>query len=179
MRKISADGKNGLPGKRQPGIRPAAERAGRYAFKYPRAKRRQHLLDERYHRDYLDSFGKMGSDIANYKREYDAYRRVLEEAESLSFDESEKERRLDTLQYQIKELKDADIQIGEQETLRARRDLMRNSEKLLEGVNTAFYSIYGGERSGGALELIREAELALSSAGRYAEALSALSGPAL
>ncbi len=175
MRKMSAEGKNNCRINGSPVSVQQLKELGDMLLNIHGQNDGLHLLDERSHLAYLDSFGEIQEDIAEYKKFYEKYREVLSETKALSLDESEKERRIDTLKYQIKELKDADIKPGEQESLIARRDLMRNSEKLLDGLNTAFYAVYGGDRSGGAIELLRDADGALASVSRYAEELGTIS----
>ncbi len=85
------------------------------------------LMDEKRHLSYLDGFGRLETQYATYKAEYDKYTAIKKEIDSLSMDNVEKERLRDTLKYQIEELERADIKSGEAEALSARRDLLRNS----------------------------------------------------
>lgn len=103
------------------------------------------LMDERRHMEYLDSFGSLDSDKAEYKKVYDKYTAIKKEISSLTMDEIEKARLSDSLKYQIAELENADIKAGERDALTARRDLLRNSEKLTEALEAAFQSLYGGD----------------------------------
>lgn len=103
------------------------------------------LMDERRHMEYLDSFGCLAADKAEYKKVYDKYTAIKKEINSLSMDEIEKARLSDSLKYQISELENANIKAGERDALTARRDLLRNSEKLTEALEEAFQSLYGGD----------------------------------
>ena len=103
------------------------------------------LMDERLHRAYLDRFGGLEAEIGQYRTEYRAYRDICEEMDRLNMDEIEKERLSDTLHYQIAELERAELKPGEKDGLVARRDLLRNAEKLTEAVDHAFAALYGGE----------------------------------
>lgn len=103
------------------------------------------IMDERKHIEYLDSFGCLESDKAEYKKVYDTYSAIKKEIKSLTMDEIEKARLSDSLRYQIAELERADIKAGEKDSLSARRDLLRNSEKLTEALEEAFNCLYGGE----------------------------------
>ena len=53
---------------------------------------------------------------------------------ALVMDEAEKARRVDTLTYQIGELERADLKPGEDEELTARRDLLRNAGRIMDGL---------------------------------------------
>ena len=76
-------------------------------------------------------------------------------------DEAEKARRVDTLQYQIEELRRAKLKPGEEEELTARRGMLRNAEKFLDAVAGADYALNGDDSGGGALSALRQAQDAL------------------
>ena len=103
------------------------------------------LMDERRHRDYLDRFGDLEPSLESYRKEYRQYQAIRREIDQLSLDEIEKERLSESLQYQIRELEQAELKAGEKDTLIARRDLLRNAEKLTEALDTAITLLYGGE----------------------------------
>ncbi len=105
------------------------------------------LMDERRHREYLDRFGELEPWIEAYGKEYRRYRELKKEIEALSIDEIEKARLSESLQYQIKELERAELKAGEKDALCARRDLLRNSEKLTEALEQAVGLLWGGEEN--------------------------------
>ena len=133
-----------------------------------------HLLDERFHLSYLDGYGELGGELSEYGEVYRAYRDIEKEMRELEMDEGEKERRIDTLKYQIDELEAAKIQIGEMEELEARRKLLHNAERLTGAVNEAYDALYGGDSSDGVISLLGEAEGSLSSASRFTDTLEGL-----
>ena len=91
-----------------------------------------HLLDERFHLNYLDGFGETEDELRAYREAYGEYRAIEKEMRDLEMDEGEKERRIDSLKYQIGELESANIRVGETEELEARRELLRNAGKLTD-----------------------------------------------
>ena len=105
------------------------------------------LMDERRHREYLDRFGELEGALAGYRKEYDQFRVIRKEIEKLSMDELEKERLSESLQAQIKELEHAELKAGEKDGLTARRDLLRNSEKLTEALDEAYALLGGAEEN--------------------------------
>ena len=132
------------------------------------------LLDESAHRTYLDIYGDLGSILDEYR---DSYSRLIgkkSEIDNLSIDESEKERRIDELKYQIEEIENAKIRVGEHDELSARRELLVNASKLTESVESAFEALYGGDSSEGAVALISEAQGELDNASRYSEGLRSI-----
>ena len=122
----------------------------------------QQLLDEEQHIVYLDSFGRAGSLINTYAEKYKHFTDIRRQIGALQMDEAEKARRVDTLQYQIEELRRAKLKSGEEEELTARRGMLRNAEKFLGAVAGADYALNGDDSGGGALSALRQAQDALS-----------------
>lgn len=127
------------------------------------------LMDERRHMAYLDSFGNLDGALAAYRAEYDRFSAIKKEMAALSMDEIEKARLSDSLKYQIEELERANIKPGEKDTLSARRDLLRNSEKLTEALDEAFSALYGGDDN--AVSMSQNAAYYAAKAANYAPEL--------
>ena len=121
----------------------------------------QQLLDEEQHLFYLDRFGRVDAELSAYRERFDAWRATKREMDALKMDEAEKARRVDMLHHQIDELERADLQEGEEETLLARRNILRNGEKFLSAISAADACLNGGDESLGAVSAIKEAEDAL------------------
>lgn len=122
----------------------------------------QQLLDEEQHIVYLDSFGRVESLINTYAEKYKHFTDIRRQIGALQMDEAEKARRVDTLQYQIEELRRAKLKPGEEEELTARRGMLRNAEKFLGAVAGADYALNGDDSGGGALSALLQAQDALS-----------------
>ena len=122
----------------------------------------QQLLDEEQHIVYLDSFGRVESLAITYAEKYKHFTDIRRQIGALQMDEAEKARRVDTLQYQIEELRRAKLKPGEEEELTARRGMLRNAEKFLGAVAGADYALNGDDSGGGALSALRQAQDALS-----------------
>ena len=127
------------------------------------------LMDEKLHRSYLDRFGKLESEVESYLKEYHAYTELRKEISRLHMDEIEKERLSESLRYQIAELERAELKVGEKDVLVARRDLLRNSEKLTEALDSAFAALYSGEEN--AVSLSQDAEYYVARASAIAPEL--------
>ncbi len=134
----------------------------------------QLLLDEDRHLDYLDSFGNLSGDLLDYQISYTTVAQLRKEISALQMDEAERERRIDSLNYQISELERANLKSGEEEILLSRRDLLRNAERIIDAVQGAYYALSGDEDSQGAVALIGDAEYALSSVRRVNDELNSL-----
>ena len=123
----------------------------------------QQLLDEEQHLVYLDRFGRVENELAAYCTRYDVMKETRRAIDALKMDEAEKARRVDMLHHQIGELERADLQEGEEETLLARRNILRNGEKFISAISEADACLNGGDEGLGAVSAIKEAEDALRS----------------
>lgn len=96
----------------------------------------QNLLNPSKHINYLDDF--IGEKIYNLKSEYanlfKRYNEIKLELEKNYGDDKEKERKLDLLNYQLEEIKNAKLKVGEDVKLNEEHNLMKNSEKLQENL---------------------------------------------
>lgn len=134
----------------------------------------QQLLDETQHIIYLDQYGRyMPLQIA-YSEKFAALQEIQSKISALQMDESEKARRIDTLQFQIKDLERANLQMGEEEELLERRNLLRNGEKFISAIQGADYCLNGDDNSEGVLSLLRQAQEQLSSLRNLSDAFSQL-----
>ena len=105
------------------------------------------LLDERSHLGFLDSFGETGEPFRAFRSEYEKYSSIRRELKQLSMNDEEKQRLSDALHFRIEELERADLKEGEYDTVTARRDLLRNSEKLRESLDSALGFLHEGEEN--------------------------------
>ena len=78
------------------------------------------------------------------------------------------------MQYQIRELERAELKAGEKDALCARRDLLRNSEKLTEALEQAVGLLWGGEEN--AVSLAQNAAFYTSRAAAIAPELEGAAG---
>ncbi len=127
------------------------------------------LFDEDNHLAFLDAFSDNEMLRVDYLQTYEAVMALRREIDSLTMDESEKLRRMETLKYQIKEIEKAALQPGEDEELEARRKLLQNAEKLSDGLQEAAECLYGGDDTDGAASLLSQAERALAKLGRFTD----------
>ena len=105
------------------------------------------LMDETRHCDYLDGFAGLAPQLERQGRLYEEYRQALSALRKLEMTEAERERREREYRMTADELAAANIRPGEEEQLLARRELLRNSEKLTEALDAAYEALYGGEDS--------------------------------
>ena len=103
----------------------------------------QTLLDKASHIEYLDSF--IGKEISliktEYKNLYNVYNEIKLELKNNYGDETEKQRKLDLLKYQLNEIKEVNLKEGEDEKLEEQRKKIINSEKIIENIEIADNSL--------------------------------------
>ena len=96
----------------------------------------QNLLNPSKHIYYLDDF--IGQEILELKNKYlelfNRYNEINSELDKNYGDDREKERKLDLLNYQLKEIKNANLKVGEDIKLQEEHNIMKDSEKLQENL---------------------------------------------
>ena len=99
----------------------------------------QNLLDNKKHLKYLDGF--IGKEIEEIKIEYlqlyNKYKEIEKKLQENYGDDKQRQRKLDLLKYQIKEIEEANLKVDEEEDLNNKRKIMSNSEKVVENVSKA------------------------------------------
>lgn len=133
------------------------------------------LLNEELHYTYIDSFAENSDIIDEYLCVYNDYCNLKRRYDNLIVNESEKARKIDLLTYQIKEIEDADIKIGEWEELEKRKKLLQNAEQLLALVNNAVEIINGNDNFSGVADMLNTASNSLVKASAYDETLNGVS----
>ena len=124
------------------------------------------LLNPEKHIAFLDAAAGNAALLAQYKTAYAGWKKLLREQEALRMDEREKERRLELLGFQIDELSDANIRVGEEEELKARLELLRNAERLADDLRGA-KQLLTNDEEGGAVALLNAALRQLENAEDY------------
>ena len=169
QRRISADGKSSARVNGVPVTVQQLHALGLHLLDIHGQNDGRALLDEARHLEYLDRFAALSAEKAAYAAAYDSWRNVCREIDRLSMDELEKERLTERLEAEIRELTEARLRPGEEAELTARRELMRQSEKLTEWLEAALGALYGNEEN--AIALTGEAERSVASAVRAAPEL--------
>jgi len=174
-RKITADGKSACRVNGAPVQANTLKELGAVLIDIHGQNDGRKLLDESAHLEYLDTFAGLDNDVAEYKTAYDKLREKKREIDKLTMDESEKERRIETLKFQIDEIERANLKPGELDELTGRRELLLNASKLTESVESTFEILYGSNELTGVVAQIGDAHLTLDRASKYSDELRALS----
>ena len=113
------------------------------------------LFDEANHLKFLDDFAENQNFRDTYAEKFGVVLSLRQEIDSLTMDEAEKLRRMETLRYQIAEIEKAELVPGEDEELESRRKVLQNAEKIADSMNEAVECLYGGEDTDGAAALLQ------------------------
>ncbi len=131
----------------------------------------QALLSSKNHRGFLDDYADLGVFVDKYHEKYSEMRSIEREIKEISVDEDEKARRLELLEFQIDEIAEAKLKIGEDAELENRRDYLYNTERIVSGVGEAYSALYGAEELS-AYDMLRRAARSISDIARFDEKLS-------
>ena len=122
----------------------------------------QALLNPEKHCGYIDALAGNTAIIEDYYKEFKNINRIRKELQSLECDEDEKARKTELLKYQIKELSEADIKIGEIEALKEKLSVAENYEKTVKVLSLVSDSILGNDDSDGSIITLKNAEKQLA-----------------
>ena len=99
----------------------------------------QKLMNKQSHINYLDYF--IGERVLKIKKEYQelyvTYNQIKRKLKENYGDEKEKQRKIDLLQYQLREIEEANLKVGEEEILEEKRKVILNSEKISKSLMEA------------------------------------------
>lgn len=105
----------------------------------------QELMDEKKHILLLDHFaaGQLATVKNHYTKLFQTYKELKKEVAALNLDEQRTAQRIDLFQFQIKELEEANLQLGEEDALIEERRRLINFHKIFERANIAYEAISG------------------------------------
>ena len=127
----------------------------------------QSQLSPETHCSFIDKLAGSGRELNEFKELYSLYIKKENELKSLNTDVNEKNRRLDILNYQIEEIQKADIRPGEKDELTEKLGFLRNAEKVLDLLHTAYAALNGDGEMPGAADIAADAASKLLSAADY------------
>ncbi len=134
----------------------------------------QSLLYKKNHLTILDAFAK--DTIQNIKtqvsEQYRTYRQYREELEKSQIGEKERIKEVGFLEYEIKEIEEANLKVGEDEELEEQYRRMINGKKITESIDEAYG--YTTDSGNNASDLLSRAIRCLQDAAHYDEKASEL-----
>lgn len=126
----------------------------------------QSLLDPEQHYKFIDMLSGDSSALSDYKAAFSRFLSVRRELKALTAAADSADKNTELLEYQIKELEEADIKIGESQALNARKKVMDSSEEAAKAYSSALEAVNGDDENPGAESLLQSA---LESVVRFSE----------
>ena len=109
----------------------------------------QALLNPDFHYKFVDAYADCDELLAEYKDSFKSFLNIRRQLKSLTSDADERDKQSEILDYQIKELRDADIKVGEWEELKHRKSVILNSQAILNALNTLLGAVNGDDENQG------------------------------
>lgn len=109
----------------------------------------QALLNPDFHYKFVDAYADCDELLAEYKESFKSFLNIRRQLKSLTSDADERDKQSEILDYQIKELRDADIKVGEWEELKHRKSVILNSQAILNALNTLLGAVNGDDENQG------------------------------
>lgn len=105
----------------------------------------QALLTPARHVVFLDAYAENEEYIKAYKEILSKKREIEKNISSLEMNEQEKIQRIDLLEYQVNEIKKANLEKNEEDDLKKQREIYQNAEQIVNAVSDSYNNIYGGD----------------------------------
>ena len=137
------------------------------------------LLNPARHEGILDAYAQ---NSAEYQAYYAIYRELVgvkKTLDAMITDESEKQRRIDLLSYQVQEIDDAGLTAGEEQTLESRRKVLTNASTIRDRIAQCYALLSGDDEAPGAVDLLGGASNAVDAAAQLDGELSSGAGQLL
>ena len=123
----------------------------------------QALLNPEHHYQFIDMLGDDKKIYDDYKQHFKKLLAIRKRLKSLTADADTKDKELEILDYQIKELTDADIKDGEWEELKKRKNIILNSQLIVNALNHTISAINGSDEAAGISTMLMSSEKEIDS----------------
>ena len=135
----------------------------------------QSLLDKSSHINFLDSYGdnNLKEDLSEYKKVYDEINKVKNKIQDIQGSEN-RERTLEFLRFQIDDINEANLKLGEEEELNERYNFLSNSEKISKALNLSYNELKGGGSNNSILDRLYNITRELSNVQNHSEKISTI-----
>lgn len=109
----------------------------------------QNLLNPDYHYRFVDAYIGNQDLVDEYKATFKKLLDVRKQLKKLSTDAETRDKQIELLDYQIKEIQGADIKLGEIELLKTRKLVIQNSQNIITSLDTLMSAINGDDNFAG------------------------------
>ncbi len=157
QREFSVSGKGRCRINGRPTTAAALRAVGVYLINIHGQHESYELMSPELHINYIDKLGGLAEDIASYQTVYKHYRSLKSELDKAKYDDAERERRIELLSYQVNELEQAELCVGEYEELQEQRILIENKEKIASALSEVREFLNGSDETDGAIQSLESA----------------------
>ena len=174
-RELSVSGKNTCRINSRPATVSALKDIGEYLVNIHGQNDNLELMNPALHIVYIDALAGAGEKLSAYRALYRELKAAEEALSAADMDEAERLSRIDLLTYQVEELENAGITVGEYDALTKEKTALQNREKIAKELMRARIALDGGDETDGALRMLDDAANAVLSSARYLAELESAS----
>lgn len=131
------------------------------------------LFSPETHITYIDKLSGNGELLESYRAAYSDYKKKRRELSAFLESEQNRESRIDLLSYQVEELTNANLEVGEREALTEERRVLLGAEHIAASLRKA-KALLDGSASGGVVDGLDDVVVALQKASDLNPALEPL-----
>lgn len=175
QREMSLSGKNTCRINSRPATVSALKELSAYLVNIHGQSDNAELMSPSLHLHYIDSLAQTKPLLREYRGIYDEYLIAKEAYENANDDEASRLAQIDLLRYQIEELENADIKLGETDALNQEKTILLNSDKISKSLLKSKSILDGDDDTDGVINKTDDAFASLSQSARYQDSLSELS----
>ncbi len=174
-RELNTAGKNTCRINSRPATVAALRDIGEYLVNIHGQNDNLELMNPALHIVYIDALAGIGERLSDYRGLYRELKAVEEELSSAEMDEAQRLSRIDLLTFQIAELEDAGVTVGEYEALNAEKTALRNREKIAKELMRARLALDGDDEVDGVLRMLDDAADSALNAAKFLPSLESAS----
>ena len=174
-RELNTAGKNTCRINSRPATVAALRDIGEYLVNIHGQNDNLELMNPALHIVYIDALAGIGERLSDYRGLYRELKAVEEELSSAEMDEAQRLSRIDLLTFQIAELGDAGVTVGEYEALNAEKTALRNREKIAKELMRARLALDGDDEVDGVLRMLDDAADSALNAAKFLPSLESAS----
>lgn len=123
----------------------------------------QALLNPDTHYRFVDMYGGLDGLLSEYKDSFRELLSVRKQLKLLTNNADERDKQIELIDFQIKELTNADIKVGEWEELKKRKNVVLNSQNIANAINNLMSVISGDDEISGVKDALFSSRSELAS----------------
>ena len=123
----------------------------------------QALLNPDEHFKFLDSYANISPLLDEYKASFKKLLSVRRRLKELTADADDRDKQIELLDYQINELSQADIKVGEWDELKQRKELILNSQSITQALTDLNIAFSGNDETMGVIGTVSSVSKSVAS----------------